>query len=232
MYHVFSGGERTAVRDAITAFMEENMSPEATLVTFDAHEYQSGRLAEALGATSLFGGEQWFIIDTPSENPELKEELFSSLTELSDSPNTFVLLEGPLLAAERKKLEKHAASIEILSATKPERFNMFALTEALANRDKRSLWMLLQEARLEGVRDEEIIGILWWQLKTLRLAALADSPAAVGMKTFPFNKAKRALIGFPLDHVVERSQSLLQLYHDVRAGKGEMDTALEQWVLR
>jgi hypothetical protein len=92
--------------------------------------------------------------------------------------------------------------------------------------------MLLQEALREGAQAEEIIGILWWQLKMLRLAAKTKTAAEAGVKDFPYNKAKRALAGFKSGEVDTLARSLLALYHDGHAGKRYINVALEEWVLR
>lgn len=232
MYVVFFGSDRGEVRDAATAYTEKNIPGDATLTTIDAVEYQPGQVADALGAASLFGGVEWFVFDTPSGNEEFSEAVQDSLIELAQSKNTFVILEGPLLAAAKKKYEKEASEMKEFSAEKVERFNSFALAEALAGKDKRHLWVLLQEAKLAGQREEEIIGILWWQLKALRLAARTKTAAEAGMKDFPYNKAKRALAKFQEGEVERLSQSLLELYHDGHAGVREMDMSLEEWILR
>jgi DNA polymerase III delta subunit len=232
MYVVFFGSDRHEVRDAATAYIEKQMPEDATLTTIDAAEYQQGQVADALGAASLFGGTEWFVFDTPSANEEFSEAVKESLSELAESNNVFVILETALLAAPKKAYEKHANKMQEFTADKVERFNSFAMAEALAGRDKRQLWVLLQEAKLAGLREEEIIGMLWWQLKALRLAKLTRSAAEAGMKDFPYNKAKRALAKFSEGEVERLAQSLLELYHDGHAGVREMDLALEEWVLR
>ena len=232
MLHVFFGSDRAAVRDNASDFVEKKLSPEGTLTTLDAGEYQPGQLSDALGATSLFGGEEWFMIDGPSENTDLQEDVENALEAMAESPNTFVVLEGPLLAGPKKKYTKFAETMEEFTAPKGEHFNAFAMADALATKDKRRLWVLLQEAKLEGMRDEEIIGVLWWQLKSLRLAAETSSAKEAGMKDFPYNKAKRALGKFPQEHEVRTiSQDLLERYHAGHAGLRDMDVALEEWVL-
>jgi hypothetical protein len=72
---------------------------------------------------------------------------------------------------------------------------------------------------------------LWWQLKTLRLAELTQSADEAGVKSFPYDKAKRSLSKFAPGEVVALSESLLRLYHDARAGKRDLILALERWVL-
>jgi len=207
------------------------MPDNGQLTTIDGRMFEVGLLLDALGGSSLFGEPQWYVLDTPSEKEEFLAEVTDSLAALSESVNTFVILENSLLAPAKKKYTKHTSQIEEFVGEKTERFNTFGMAEALALRDKRKLWVLLQEARLSGLREEEIIGMLWWQLKSLRLAANTHSAVEAGMKDFPYNKSKRALSGFSPGEVVKLSRSLLELYHAGHAGLSDMDIALEEWVL-
>jgi len=231
MYTVFFGTDRTKVRDQATAYTEKNFPADGTLTTFDGQGFVPGQIADALGATSLFGGEEWFVLDTPSTSPDFAEEVKTALKEISESVNTFLILEDALLAPAKKTYGKFAVSMEEFTAQKNERFNTFAMAEALAQKDKRQLWVLLQDARKGGLREEEIVGMLWWQLKSLRLAAVTSSAAEAGMKDFPYNKSKRALNTFAPGEVTSLSQTLLELYHDGHSGQRDMDIALEEWVL-
>ncbi|NCN12045.1 hypothetical protein GW937_01855 [Candidatus Kaiserbacteria bacterium] len=231
MYVLFFGTDRNSIRDAATAYIEKEMPADGTLSTIEAVGYQPEQVADALGARSLFGGGEWCILDTPSADAVFAKDVENTLIEMAESNNTFIILEGPLLAAVKKKYEKLAAIHEEFSLEKKERANPFALAEALAQKDKRQLWVLLQEAKLSGQREEEIIGILWWQLKSLRLAKNTATAVEAGMKDFPYNKAKRALMKFQDGEVERLSQSLLELYHDGHAGVRALDLALEEWVL-
>ncbi len=231
MYQVFFGSDRKSVRDRVTSCVDESMPKDATLTTVSASEYQEGQVLGMLGASSLFGGEEWFLFDTPSDNADFAEAVQRYLADLAESSNTFIILEGVLLAPAKKKYTKFSVKMEEFSLDKKIRFNTFSLAEALANKDKRRLWILLQEARLSGSRDEEIVGILWWQLKSLRLAAITNSASEAGVKDFPYSKSKRALVKFSDKEVDSLSQSLLELYHDGHSGLRNMGGALEQWVL-
>jgi len=231
MLKLYFGTDRQKVRDAATNFLESHMSSDGTVTTLDAQSFVSGQIADALGAASLFGGEEWFVIDTPAADPDMAQEATSSLKEMSESQNTFLILEGALLAPAKKLYAKHAASSEEFIAVKNERFNTFAMADALAQKDRRQLWVLLQNAKREGLAAEEIIGMLWWQLKALRLADVTSNAAQAGMKDFPYNKAKRSLTKFAPGEVIKNSHTLLELYHDGHAGLRDIDLALEQWVL-
>ena len=83
-----------------------------------------------------------------------------------------------MLAPEKKKFTKHAENIEEVKKTAAERFNVFGMAESLSKKDKRMLWVQLQEAYRAGLSAEEIIGTLWWQLKSLRLAKVTPSAAS------------------------------------------------------
>lgn len=232
MYVVYFGTNRNKVRDKATAYMEKELSPDTTITVIESVDYEFGQVADALGASSLFGGGQCFVFDTPSENDEFYTEVVASLEEMAASINFFVVLEGALLAPEKKKYTKYAKNIEEFKLSGEEKFNSFSLAEALANKDKRQFWVLLQEARQKGLPDEAIVGMLWWQLKTLRLAKVTRSAAEAGMKDYPYNKAKRALSKFSEGEVEKLSQLLLQLYHDGHGGVRDMSMSLEEWVLR
>ncbi len=230
MLAVFFGTDRKKLVDASHAWLQER--GEGTVVNIDPVEYQSGELAGAVGSESLFAEQITITIDSPSSNEELQTELEAILPQLAESTHQVVVLEGSLLAAAKKKYQKHAATFEEFAAEKPESFNMFTLAEALARKDKKNLWILLTTAQSTGVVAEKTIGILWWQLKALRLATLTDSAEAAGMKEYPYKKAKNALRNFKSGEVDQLSQSLLSLYHDAHQGKTDINLALEEWVLK
>jgi len=149
-----------------------------------------------------------------------------------ESPNTFIVLEGALLAPAKKSFAKHASSEpQEFVAEKSAAFNTFGMADALASKDRRQLWVLLQEAKQAGLAPEAIIGMLWWQLKAMRLAEVTTSASEAGMNEFPYNKAKRALGKFANGEVAQLSHSLQQLYHAGHGGVRDIDLALEQWVL-
>lgn len=228
MLAVFFGTDRTAVRDAAKAYTDKQEG-EVTIV--DEAAYVRGQIASSVGAASLFGGSEVFLLDTPSSDDDFYGEVLENLAEMAESQNVFVIVEGALLADPKKKYGKYASTMEEFTADKAERFNSFAIADALSKRDKKQMWVLLQQARLAGLREEEIVGMLWWQLKALRLAAQTNNAEEAGMKDFPYKKAKQSLKHFKEGEVDQISRSLLELYHCAHQGLTEMDAALEEWVL-
>ncbi len=190
-----------------------------------------GIFADAVGATSLFGEAMLFVVDAAGAKAEFKTELIDSLPALKESPHAFLVIEGALLADEKKKYAKFADSMEEFKAAAAERYNVFAMADSLAKKDKKMLWVQLQEATAAGLSAEEIIGTHWCQLKSLRLAALTKTAEEAGMKDFPYQKAKRALGAFKPGELEALSHSLLAVYHDGHAGVRDIEVGLERWVL-
>ena len=231
MIHVFYGNDTIAVRQAAFAYTEPLESAGATIELIDADSWQPGVLNDAAGATSLFGGDRVYLLDTPSSNSDFAAECADTLEALAESSSQFVVIEGALLAADKKRWAKHAAEMTEHKAAAGERFNSFAIADAFAKKDKKNLWLILQEAKAAGLSAEELIGILWWQLKSLRLAKLTSSASEAGMKDFPYNKAKRSLSNFKDGELEALTLSLLTLYHDGHGGVVYIDEGLERWLL-
>jgi len=231
MLNVYYGNDPVSVRQNAFLKVQELEAQGLQVTHIEAERFGKGMISDAVGATSLFGGTELFILDNPSGSQDFADEVKDHLLELNESPNTFVVIEGTLLAAAKKPFQKHAVVMEEFKKNAADRFNTFAFADALARKDKKSLWILLHEARLSGIALEEVIGVLWWQLKTLRLSAITNSAAEAGMKDFPYSKAKRSLSKFNAGELEKLSHSLLRLQHQSRLGLGELDVSLEKWLL-
>lgn len=231
MLAVFYGNDAVAVRDAAHRYVLKYVPEGVAYMTIDVDNYAAGAVRDAAGGVSLFGGASTYVIDTPSADEQFAAEVRDMLPALAESSHVFVVIENTLLADVKKVFAKHADTIEEHKRAAERGFNSFSLADALARRDKRSLWMLLQDAFRAGEGSEEIIGILWWQLKALRLASVTASAKEADMKEFPYQKAKRALAKFKDGELTQLSHSLLAAYHDARIGKLDLDLALERWVL-
>lgn len=232
MLYVFFGTDTDAVRThafETLATFGGDASARASRITVDT--YAPGMLGELAGSTSLFGEPDIVVLDTLSENETAFEEVLRALAPLGESMNTFVLIEKELSVAIQRECRVHAKVCEEFKKEK-EKLDVFALCDALIARDKKRLWLLFVSLTREGVSMEEIIGILQWQLKVLRLAERTRGPEEAGQKPYPYNKAKRALTHFKKGEVDELARSLLIIYHEGHTGKRDTAFALEEWVLR
>jgi DNA polymerase III delta subunit len=233
MLYVFFGTDIDGARRAGIRMIESlrEQDPELRHTRVDGEDYEPGLLLSLADSVSLFNGAETYLIDTPSATPDFFVELLQEATALQESKHHFVVIDTKFTAADKKVLSKAATSVEEYKSDEASGFNMFSLADALSRKDKKALWMLLEEAKREGAKAEEVIGILWWQLKLLRLATKTKSAADAGVKDFPYNKAKRALPAFQSGEIDRLSRSLLLLYHDGHSGKRDISLALEEWVL-
>ena len=232
MLEVVYGTDSIAIRNAAFAAVDKQQAKGAELHRLESDQYAPGLLADAVGATSLFGSAAVYLIDTPSESADFLAEVLEYAPSMVASSNTFIVIEKNLLVPIKKPLTTAGAILKEHKASATDRFNVFALADALARKDKKTLWLLLQRAMQSGLAAEEIIGTLWWQLKTLRVAAVTNSATEAGMKDYPYNKAKRSLQNFASGELTSLSHSLLQVYHAGHAGEVPLNEALELWVLR
>ncbi len=233
MLSVYFGTDGIASRSAGLRDIELRQLNGARIERVEIEAFSETFLAEIIGTVSLFGDAIVYVFDTPSDSVEVWDCIIAAATEIVAANNTVIVLERNLLAPVKKKLGSAGAELhEFTAETKAQAFDIFKIAEALSQKDKKNLWMLYVTAANQGVSAEELIGILWWQLKALRLALVTATATEAGMKDFPYNKAKKALRNFKNGEIDALSRSLLAVYHDGHGGVRDINLALEEWVLR
>jgi DNA polymerase III delta subunit len=232
MLQVFYGTDQIIVRQKAHLAIAEALVDGKDFVRLESDKYETGELLLVSSTASLFSKAAVYLVDTPSANVIFFEDFIQNIEPLATSENIFIVVEEVLLAADKKKLAKHAQRVEEYKKNAEATFSPFKLSDALAVKDKRSLWLLLQEAKAKGLSAEELIGIMSWQLKSIRLAAMTKNYTEAGMKEFPYKKAKSALNIFKLEEVEAKAHDLIKIYHAGHRGERDLDLALEEWVLR
>lgn len=232
MLTVLYGNDTVAVRREAMALLDTYTEQGMTVARYSSEQYTPGLVMNSLQADSLFGDKEVVVFDTPSENEDFYEAISSVVAELVASPLPFVIVEQTLAAPLVKAFTKAGATLQECKKAAGKYFNTFALADALLAKDKKTLWILLQEAKQNQIASEELIGILWWQLKTLRLTYITKNAGEAGVKDFPYNKAKRGQSKFSKEDVEKLSLSLLEVYHDGHGGRRDIELGLEEWVLR
>ena len=231
MLYVYFGSDTTGVRQKAFHFVHTLTRGDALATNITEENYQIGIIENLAEGVSLFNAEQVTVLDTPSENEDFFEGVLSRLELMQESLNHFVVIEGTLNAGNKKRMHAHATKMEEVEGEKKEKFNTFLLTDALLRRDKKSLWLLLMDAWKAGITNEAIIGVLFWQVKVLRLAEKTKSAEEAEQNSFVYQKAKRALSNFKKGELDDMSRALLTMYHDGHLGKHDASIALEKWVL-
>jgi DNA polymerase III delta subunit len=110
-------------------------------------------------------------------------------------------------------------------------FNIFPLTDAIGERDKRKAWVVYEQALASGMVADEIFWRVMWGVKALLLSAKTASAEESGLNPFVYRKFKSCLKNWKLEELEKLSESLVVGYHDARRGKGEMETMIEKILL-
>ncbi len=110
-------------------------------------------------------------------------------------------------------------------------FNVFPLTDAIGEKDKRKAWVVYEQALASGMVADEIFWRVMWGVKALLLSAKTASADESGLNPFVYKKFKSCLKNWKVEELERLSESLVVGYHDARRGKGEMETMIEKILL-
>jgi hypothetical protein len=110
-------------------------------------------------------------------------------------------------------------------------FNIFPLTDAIGERDKRKAWVVYEQALNSGLVADEIFWRVMWGVKALILTAKTSSAEESGLNPFVYKKCKSFLKNWKVEELENLSESLVVGYHNARRGIGEMETMIEKIIL-
>ena len=205
--------------------------PDANQVLFDDQNFSASRFLETIEGAGLFESKNIVVCRGVLENKECRDVVLGGLQKLQDSNNAFVFIENKILKTTSNKFEKLGATVHLFESTeKKHEFNIFSLTDLLASKKKKDLWVKYHEAKNSGVADEELHGIFLWQLKTIALSFSTTQPKS-GLKPFVYNKAKSALKNWSEESVLLAQKKLIKNYHETRRGNTNFSLSMEEFIL-
>jgi DNA polymerase III delta subunit len=225
---------RTKLHELVGSLIKKK--PDASHVRITDETFDEAGLDEHISGMGLFSQKTIVELDNVFRNKEAKPVIIDRLKDIAASENVFVILEGELTAGDVKKFEKHAEKVQEFEnasagGAKVKDFNIFSLTDALGRRDKKQLWVLYTKAKRKNISDEEIHGILFWQMKGMFQAMNADSAKEAGLNPFVYQKSKGFLGNFTPEELQATSSKLVSIYHDARRGIHDFSNALEKFIL-
>lgn len=194
--------------------------------------YDQAKITQLAAGTDLFGGQETLVLSGLLMDSEIAGELAGLYQAMQTSQNHFFIIEEKLLKKDQKPFEEVGAMIEqfaLSKNTKKDDFNVFALSDALGARDKKQLWIRYQQALRANKTPEEIHGILWWQVKNMKLVALEKSNP--GLHPFVFGKTQRAVEKYSDQELAQLEQQLVRSFHDTRRGLANLGRETEKLIL-
>ncbi|OHB17805.1 MAG: hypothetical protein A2749_00980 [Parcubacteria group bacterium RIFCSPHIGHO2_01_FULL_45_26] len=183
-------------------------------------------------------------ITLDAESPEL-EALLGELVASRDLFGAGVLCRGRRILTEtkisEKELEKSATTFAFLepeaksknsSRYKSNGPNLFVISDKLANKDKRGLWIEYERALLAGADAQDVYFTLQWQVRAMLATRVSKTYQEAGLKSeYPFNKSKRTLKNFKEGELENISNQLFEVWDTGHGGGQEFELALEQFIL-
>ncbi len=224
---------REKTQDLVATLLKKR--PDAQVFSMNDENFNEATLREYLGSQGLFSHKYIIVLSNLLGNKETRDAILSNLKDFHESQHICIVREGSLEKAVVTKIEKHAEKVqECVSdevVAKKEANNLFALCDAFGARDKKSLWVLYQKAKMDGVEDEQIHGILWWQVKAMLVSVKVSSATQSGLSPFVFKKSQAYASHFSAAELREIGRQCIEIYHNARRGGATLDVALERFLL-
>ncbi|MEI8249016.1 MAG: hypothetical protein WCG07_00785 [Candidatus Taylorbacteria bacterium] len=208
--------------------------PDATFVTVEAKDWSPSVIEEHIGGQGLFSNKYIVFLDRVSEHADAQDMLTEYIPALKESTNIFIVLENKTPAELKKKFEAHADKVVVTDEPAKAgwgnsgEFNVFALADAVGERNSFKAWSVYREAIGAGLEVESIIGTLFWQVKSMILALNGKSAADTGLTPFVYSKAKKACGNYSRDELYALLENLILIYHDSHRGLVDGELAVEQ----
>lgn len=238
MFYLLYGTDKEKARAKLRALVDAMLAKkkDASLTRANAESFEGSFLEGALTTQGLFEARQIVVFDYVFESKDAQELIVERRKDLAGSENIFFILEGELDKATLTKLEKYAERAEVfgermVKGRKEERFNTFALADALGSRDKKKLWTLFIKGKRANIAVEEMHGVLFWQVKSMLLALSAEHAGGAGLNPFVYKKARSFSKNYSAEELRDVAQTLVALSHDARRGKHDFATAFERFIL-
>ena len=119
-------------------------------------------------------------------------------------------MEGKLDKATITKIEKKAEKtmmFDLVEKSLKSEYNAFALADAFGRGNKKEAWVLYRKAIDKGEAVEAIHGMIFWKVKTMILNGISEKD------------------------LYPTLEKLIDIYHESRRGKYELETKLEEIIL-
>jgi DNA polymerase III delta subunit len=238
MLSFFYGTDRTTRLEAVTEYIKTLQNPHVERLNEDT--FSERVINTSLDRTSLFGDTQVVILeDCATNNQDIFEYIKKNTDAIISSQTVVIATQDSLLKKDQKYLSHPDISIQHTGDEKKEgnrSKTLFALTDALAEKSKKDVWVLYLKECEQGTRVEEIFGVLFWILKILRLRHEKDIGEAeiskLGIHPFVWQKAGRGAKNFTKEKLDNMIVSLTTLFHDARKKGIDLEILLEEWILR
>jgi DNA polymerase III delta subunit len=205
--------------------------PDAEVFRVKTENYSKDFVLELLSSQGLFSKKYIVVMDGLLENEMIQEEITSLFEEFKNTEHIFIFAEQKLNKKNKDLAEKFSEKVwNFEEKEKPKAFDPFVLANCLGDKDKKNLWVNFVKMYDLGVGAEEIIGMLFWQMKSIYIAKNYKEKESklspfVYKKTFNFSKK------WQNDDILKKADRLVEISELVRDGEGDSFIYLESFIL-
>ncbi len=235
MLYILTGtdsGRRREERDKIaSSFSSDDMY----VIRRDDTNISVSEIEELASTKNLFGLPIVVVLESALTDEDVREEISKLSPVLAGSENHFIVSESALKKDILSRFEKKAVHSHVFDLKKEvaqKDNSAFALTDAFSDRDKKKTWTLYRAEIEKGKDPREIIGLLFWAVKSLILSKKSSSADEAGLNPFVYRKSKSASAKFKEGELEEISKSIVDFYHSATNGNLEWEEGLEALILK
>jgi hypothetical protein len=239
MFYIFHGQnvEESLRKRARLLQMIRQKKPFVDTVALETSDVSSVDFNQLSARCGLFEPCSIYMIDSALSDATTRALIIDNIEIIAKSHNVFIFFEREGLSKSvLDKLETLCAKVYLSShSTEFQKVNdnreLFALADALSSRAKKDLWIRYSEVMLDGKSSEEVLAILFWQVKALMIARASTSASQAKLSPFVYAKAVRQAHKWSQDKLKALAWALVVCFHDSRRGVCNMQDRLEKIIL-
>ncbi len=236
MLYVIYGKDKDKAREKFLSLIDslKKKRPNALIFRVDGEKFSRSQFEDLIFGQGLFQPKYIIAGSGILKNEDGEVMVRDLIKAIKETDHIVILFEETIEAKLLKVLEKNAEKVQEFDLKKVEKkpaFNIFAITDALGARDRKTLWVTYQDMLRRDVAPEELFWKLVWQVKTMLLVKTATSGTKLDLNPYVLQKNTRYAKNFSLEELLTLSRSFVELYHEARRGKKEFEIELERIIL-
>tara|TARA_Y100000310_G_C20700785_1_gene829664 strand:+ start:436 stop:1161 length:726 start_codon:yes stop_codon:yes gene_type:complete len=239
MIYFYHGEDSLIQKKKAKAFIDIliEKKPEASLRIIEEGPYSETLWDETLLTHGLFVEQLVVYVPHCCADKEALSFIEKNIKDFASSNNIFIFVERGLTKRTLQKFEKHAKKYivdEKKDVKERKQYNLFSLTNALGERDKKRAWVELERAYAKNISPEEVHPLMFWQMKTILQVKRAEEEGnseALNMKPFVYNKARNFSRKFTRKELEEKVKDLVHKIDNARQGEGDLSMELLSFAL-
>ena len=195
------------VKNIVTSFLKENKN--TSTQKFTGTNIELHDLTYKSVGQSLFGEKNIYIInDFINDNAN---DFIKVINNFANSQDIFIFIEDTVKKDIEKEVALHGGTIKDFKVVEKNYDNPFAITDAIASRDKKLAWKLYLNEIKNGVDAMAVYGRFVWIAKTIYMIKKfeKENAASLAISPYVYTKTKQLSKNWTTNDIQEFYEELL-----------------------